>query len=313
MSAKSSNRILGLFVAAATLTSPAFAEGPYRLAYRFQPGEFLHYEMEEQADVFTQNGTVKDRFDRPVESKSFQQTQLLKSYRVVIVDEDGAATLEPIIEKIRMSSRSGDNAAISFDSTKDEAPPKEFEKVAGTIGRALSRFQVAANGKLIKVTMLVDDVPKSFSEAAEKADPSINFLVVFPDKPINIGEKWNEKFDTPIKVSGGLSRPVQLIRSFELIKVVENVATIRYRTRLLTAINDPEILTQLVQQTPTGLIDFDLEQGRILQRAFEVDNKVIGSFGPETLLHARGQSVERLIVEKTPPRVSGVPLSQNSK
>lgn len=286
---------LGLFVSFAAFSLPAYAEETYRLTYRFQPGEFLHYEMEDRAEVATINAAVKDKNGKPPESKSFQQTQLLRSYRVVTVDEDGGATLEPIVEKVRMASKSGENPALSFDSTNGEIPPKEFEKIAGTIGRALSRFQVAPNGKLLKVTIIAEDVPKNVSDAANKADPTINFLVVFPEKDINLGEKWSEKYDTQVSVGGGLKRPIKLIRTFELTKVVDNIATIRFRTGLLTAITDPEILTQLAQQTPSGTIEFDLQRGRLLNRTIEIKNDVVGPFGPQTLVQARGQSVERLI------------------
>lgn len=290
--------VLSFCLCAAVCTAQEVAESPYRLAYRFQAGEFLHYEMEDRAEVVTQNGGTKDKFGQPLESKSIQQTQLLKSYRVVTVDEDGEAVLEPIIEKVRMSSQSGNNPLISFDSTKDESPPKEFEKIAGTIGRALSRFTVSASGKLLKVKMLVDDVPKSFSDAAEKADPAINFLIVFPEKAINVGDKWSEKYNTSVSIATGLNRTVPLIRNYELVKVEDHVATIRYRTSLLAAIHDPEILTQLVQQTPRGAVEFDLNEGKIIHRSLEINNKVHEAFGPQTLLQARGESVERLVLIK---------------
>ncbi len=271
-------------------------EATYSLVYRFQSGQFLHYETDDRAEMTTQFASNQ--------SKSVQQTQLLKSFRVVTVDESGGATIEPIVEKVRMSSQSGEKGVVSFDSTNGEAPPKEFEKIAGTIGRPIARFQVSSNGRMVKVTLLVKDVPKSFSDAAEKLDPIINFLVVLPDKPVKIGEKWSEKFETPVSVGSGLSQSITLIRTFELAKVADNIATIRSRTSLLTPTSDPEILRQLVQLTPTGSVEFDLQQGQILSKSLQIDEKVVGAFGAQTLLQARGESMEKMVSPNGAPRVA---------
>ena len=271
----------------------AAEESTYQLAYKFKPGEFLHYELSDRAELTTQTADNQ--------SRAIQQTQCMKSFRVVSTDESGGATIEPVVEHVRMASQTGEKAIIGYDSTKDEVVPKGFENLAGTIGRPLARFQVAANGRLLKVTLLVDDVPKNFSEAAEKTDPAINFLTVFPEQPIKVGDKWNEKFETRVSVASvgsQLQRELGMIRVFELTKVDDEIATIRFRTSLRTPINDPEILRQTVQQTPSGTIEFDLKNGRLLSRSLKIDEKVIGAFGAQTLLNAQGEMTEKLILPK---------------
>ena len=269
-------------------------ESTYQLAYKFNPGQFLHYELSDRAELTTQTANNLTR--------AIQQTQCMKSFRVVSVDENGGATLEPVVEHVRMASQTGEKAIVGYDSTKDEVVPKGFENLAGTIGRPLARFQVAANGRLLKVTLLVDDVPKNFSEAAEKTDPAINFLTVFPEQKIKIGDKWSEKFDTKVAVASvgpQLQRELGMIRVFELIKVEDEIATIRFRTSPRTPINDPEILRQIVQQTPSGMIEFDLKNGRLLSRSLKIDEKVVGAFGAQTLLDAQGEMMEKLVIPKT--------------
>lgn len=277
---------------------PAFAEEDtaYQLAYRFKSGQFLHYELSDRAELTTQTANNQAR--------AIQQTQCLKSFRVVAVDDQGGATLEPVVENVRMASQTGDKAIIGYDSSKDDVIPKGFENLAGTIGRPLARFHVAANGRLLKVTLLVNDVPKKFSDAAEKTDPSINFLIVFPEKALKVGEKWNEKFDTPVSVGNNLNQDLGMIRVFELAKVENDIAIIRFRTSLRVPMHDPEILRQIVQQTPSGTIEFDLKEGRILSRSLLIDEKVVGAFGAQTLLEARGEMHEKLIQPKVAPKVS---------
>lgn len=313
MSVRNCTWIFGLFAFLIFPSRVSAEDATYKLCYRFQAGQFTHVEVDDKAEMMTQNAGTRDKEGRPLESRSVQQTQMLKSYRVVLVDEEGVATLEPIVEKVRMSSQSGDKPLVTFDSSKDETPPLEFEKIAGTIGRALARFHVASNGKLLKVTMLVNDVPKSFSEAAAKADPTINFLVVLPEKPIKIGEKWSEKYDVPVSVGSGLSRPVHMIRTYELTKVANDVASIRFLTSILTPMDDPEILRQMLQQTPKGTVEFDLKQGKILSRSIHIDDKVVGAFGPQTLIQARGESIEKLVIPNSAPRTSNAVPNQQPK
>ena len=273
------------------------AESPtYQLAYRFVPGQFFHYELSDRAELLTQSAANQ--------SLAIQQTECFKSFRVISVDEEGGAVLEPVVERVRMASQTGEKPLVGYDSAKDDVIPKGFESLAGTIGRPLARFQVAANGRLVKVTLLVNDVPKKFSEAAEKTDPAINCLVVFPEKPLKIGDKWNEKSETPVSVGNNLNQDLGLIRVYELTKVENDIATIRFRTSLRVPMHDPEILRQIVQQTPSGTIEFDLKEGRLLSRSLKIDEKDIGAFGPQTLLQAQGEMLEKLIPPAPSPKVS---------
>lgn len=269
----------------------------YELRYRYAAGQFLHYEVSDRAELTTQTANNL--------SKAIQQTQCLKTYRVLSTDEDGGATLEPVIESVRMSSQTGDKPAIGYDSSKDQAVPQGFESLAGTIGRPLARFQFTAHGKMVKVTLLVKDVPKKFSDAAQKTDPSINFLVTFPDKPIKVGEKWSEKLETQASVGNNLFQTLPLIRVYELAKVENDIATVKFRTSLRSPTQDPEILRQVAQQTPSGTIEFDLKEGRLITRSLLIDEKVIGAFGSQTMLQAQGEMFEKL----TPPRTAAAGAS----
>ena len=273
-------------------------ETTINLAYRFKTGDFYHYDVDDQAVMTTQYGENQ--------SVLRQHTQILKSYRIVAVDENGGATIEPIMETVKMASQTADKPPTVYDSTKPEETPKEFEKVASAVGRPQARFHVSSNGRLSKVTLLDKELPRNFGDLAAKADPSINPLVILPDHPVKIGDKWTEKFDSSVVVGTTLNRPITLIRSFELLKVADGLATIRSRTSLFTPMNDPEILRQLVHQMPDGTIEFDLQGGRIFNRSFKINEKVIGAFGDQSYLEAIGPMTERL-VDPNLPRVAGNP------
>ncbi len=279
-------------------------DGPITITYRFKAGQFFHYEVIDKAELTTQMASNQ--------AKAVQKTESLKSFRVISVDEAGGAILEPVVEIVRMSSQTGDKAAIAFDSSKDTVAPKGFESLASTIGRPLARFHVTANGRLTKVTMLVTDAPKKLTEAAQKTDPSINFLVVLPEMPVKIGDKWSEKFETQVAINESLNQPLVLIRSYELTSVTDHIATIRVRTSLLTPVTDPTILRQLVQQTPSGTIQFDLSEGRLVSKVLKIDEKIVGAFGQQTLLQADGESTERLVTPNSPNRSASEKVSSGT-
>lgn len=310
----------GLLACIVGISSLAWGdEKEYTLVYKFQPGQFYYIEGEDLGEMIIQDAKAVNKDGNPFESKSHQHTQMLKSFRVVTTDENGGAVLEPILEKVRMASQVDDKPIVSFDSTTGEQPPKEFEKISGTLGRPLARFHVTASGRLVKVSMLVNDAPATFTEAAAKADPLINILTVMPEnaanggekgsaRPVKIGDKWSEKFEMTVSVGSNLtqklSQKISLIKSFELTKVEENIATITVRTNLLTPSEDPEILRQIAQMVSAGTIEFDMQQGRVMSKFIKIDEKVINAFGAQTLLHARGQSMEKALLQNPASRVA---------
>ena len=125
--------VCGLLLFGSRETRLAAEEPTYQFAYHFQSGEFLHYELADRAELTTQTANSQ--------TKATQQTHCVKSYRIVAVSEQGEATIEPVVESVRMASQSGDKAPVGFDSTKDETIPRGFENLAGTIGRPLARLQ----------------------------------------------------------------------------------------------------------------------------------------------------------------------------
>ena len=299
MSIAKSGKWITFLALLATISKIASADEPtYQLMYRFQSGQFYHYDVDDRAEMTTQFGQNQ--------SKLIQHTQILKSYRVIAVDANGGATIETTMEIVKMASQSGNDPVEIYDSEKPDEPPKKFEKIASNVGRPQARFQLTSNGRLIKVTMLATDVAKNVTESAAKADPSINPLMLLPEKPVKIGDKWTEKMETQVPVATGVNQPIQLIRSYELLKVENNIASIRVRTNILTPTTEPEILRNLVERQPSGTIEFDIQNGQLFNRSLKVDEKVVNAFGAQSLLQALGEISERL-VDPSLKRVSTAP------
>lgn len=262
-------------------------EQTVQLKYKFQPGQFVNYEVSDRVRLVTQQGG--NAFE------SLTRNDSSKHLRVVSVDEDGSALLEPIIDRIRMSAKLHDQPMVEFDSAKDKVAPPKFQRHMETVGKPMARFQFATHGELLSVRLIDNNVPKSTTDAAAKADPKMNFLIPLPTELISVGHRWKQKFDEPISFGQGLIQQIPMLRQYELTSISDGIATIKFKTSILALLNDPKIQGQLAQQTPSGTIEFDIERGLIRSRKSVTNETVVNAFGQQTLLQISSESSEKLI------------------
>ncbi len=277
-------------VTALTAAVPLAAEdGAYLLRYKFQPGQFVYYEVENAMKIVTQFDTAKEEVAN--------NSQAWKQLRVVAVDEAGNAVLEPMVERVKMSAIKDAEDPVNYDSISEEDPPFQFRDVKKTVGRVIARVNVAANGELQQVTPLIDD-NEPLKDAARKKDPRLNFLIVMPATPVKIGDTWKDRFSSDVTVDKGLRKEVVMQRTYQLAEVKGQIAVIRLKTTTITPVNDPQIEVQLIQSKPSGIIEFDMQQGMILSQTTVVDETVFGPFGPKSSMSAVTKSVEKLLPKR---------------
>jgi hypothetical protein len=271
----------------AVVEKPADAR-EYRLAYKFAPNQFVHYEVVHDSTITVQYAEASET--------TFNRSKTRRHYRVMTVDEHGAGQLQLEIDHVEMQVRFGDNEPIVFDSDSAEPPPRQFEHVKKTVGQPLARFKVAANGRLLDVVRLnATAQPEDKSGDVPDNDPSRNFLVVFPEKPLRLGETWKDPIVTKVNVAKNLDRPITLHRLYRLESVDGNLATISLSTAVLEPIQNPGVRAQLIQRLPSGTIVFDLEQGIILSRKLSIDKLEVGVFGEKSSMRAVSERTERVL------------------
>lgn len=290
-------------VAHTTAAKPAV----YRLRYRFVKGEEVHYEVKHDSTIEMQKGPAKD--------KALNSSVSRKHLKVVSVDADGNAELEPVIDSVKMWVQFNDGKKLSFDSETDEKPLRQFLAVAQTIGKPLVRIKVGPDGRLISATPILDKklqgkvtVPQGPPRAS--SDPSKNFLVVFPEKPIRIGETWT---NSDLKVNLLVQKPrlwqqCTILRKYKLVSVEEGKATISLATVTSRPVNAPSLKAQLVQRLQSGTIVFDIVSGRIVSRHMTADNKVLGIVKGQSMLHVQSDRREKLIDDV---KVAGKPKARD--
>lgn len=265
----------------------------YLLRYRFKQGDKLAYKVTQTSTSSLKHGDAQDIAKMSLTTR--------KHLNVVAVKSNGHAVLEPVIDHVRMWKQHNDGKKYTFDSKDKGKPTTQFAGVARTIGVPLVRIEVSSRGKLINATPLLrkdvlKQVVKNNGKPKPKNDASKNFLIVFPEKPLRVGDRWTDSdLKVSLRITPRLRRDFVILRTYKLESVVKGIATIKLTMAPKTAIREPNLRVQIVQQLLSGRIEFDIVRGEITSRTLSVDDKVYGFVQGKGVLHAKSQRVEQII------------------
>ena len=264
----------------------------YLLRYHFEQGEQVHYYVQHKTKMHSRLGEAVEI--------AKNKSSIKKHFHVLSIDNDGNAILQLMLDQVTMEASYDGGEAIKWDSSEDQAVPPQFKMIKQSIGRPLARIKISPQGNLLSVPHVAKQVKvhnELFNKGVQSADndPSRNFLVIFPQGEIAVGDSWTNKIEVPFAVSKKLHKSATLQRRYKLISVQGAEAIIELKTTLLTIINDPTIRVQLIQRAPAGKITFDLEKGKITARNLTIDKTEIGALGPKSSLHAVSSVKETLL------------------
>ncbi|MCO6043509.1 hypothetical protein NG895_06280 [Aeoliella sp. ICT_H6.2] len=247
------------------------------LTYKLKAGETLRYTIDHRASVrSTIEGTTQ---------KAITRSESVKAWKVQDVMPDGEMEFTHIVEQVRMVNRLPDRAEMVYDSEEDKTPPPGFEDAAAAVGTVLSVIRMSPRGEVIE---------RDVKHHQPAADTEAPVTLLLPEKPVAVGDTWNEPRSVPVQTADGAKREIQTRRHYELIKVSAGVATIEVSYQVLSPI-DPAIEAQLVQRLMKGTVKFDIAAGRVLSQEMEVDQRVLGFAGPTSSMHYLMQMDERLL------------------
>lgn len=281
----------------------------YKLAYKYHDGDAVRYETVHKVKFISEfKGTSET---------ATNCTETQKQYRVTKVHPDGSAELELIIEWVRMKVNfGGDDPGTEFDSKEPGAESQaKFRNVMKIIGKPQATLLCAPSGKVLKVAVVkanAAEVGKAGVQLKDvAAQDDFSFLTIFPEKPLKIGDSWSEKSDTKVTVDQNLKQTIDLKRTYKLDSVNGNLATISFRTVVLTPNLTPSIEVQLIQRETYGKLVFDMELGAVVSRNVETDKTLIKPAGDNTAMRAASLLVERSLTKTA--EVSEVPSEGTKK
>ena len=267
-------------VALVCASATAFAEdAKHTLRYRFVPGESVYFTAH--------NETSRRLLQAQSEIQTLDSVDALKHYRVLSVTPDGGAILELMIDRTRMQVEQGDTVFV-YDSTKDKNPPSAFVTVHASVGRPWLHVTVNALGNTTNY-----QTPTGM-KVPESPDFVSRVLPLLPEHAVAVGDTWKEQFtvDVPVadlEVSEGqpLTRPMNMQRVYKLKSVENNVATLEFKTEVLTGKRTPKEEVALIQRKFAGTITIDVANGRLLGRDMAIDGNVVGYDGPTSAMSVK--------------------------
>ncbi|MFN0055125.1 MAG: hypothetical protein ACKV0T_23370 [Planctomycetales bacterium] len=284
----------------------------FDLRFRFEPQQLLRYEVEHQSEFTTLYNDLTE--------VATNRSQMRRSYKVLGVQPNGDADLQLSIDWARMMAEFGNGQqrtkSIEFQSDDPAKHPPAFQQVLDAVGKPQATIRFSAAGRALEVKTDKPVTPGGGAEAptAPGSIPGAShesYLIPLPEVRVAVGNTWKERFEVTARDSEKLPVRVTLQRSYKLSEVKEGLATIEFRTVILTPVQDPTVSAQLIQRETVGKLVFDLERGRIVSRHVTVEGNVLNPFGPKSSMRATSVWKERLIAEPQVARkeaeVSGAP------
>jgi hypothetical protein len=258
------------------------------LRYKFKKGQYVHYEEDSRSDMTLMARTQTQRTQ--------ENRRTNKHFRVIAVDENGSAVVEPVIDRVQMEVRNDGNRPVTYDSADKKTASEDFKKVEATIGKPSLRIRYSPNGKIEQLLPLV---PQTKEQQTAEDQEKQNFLIAFPEEAIAIGEAWTDNYTIDVSVDGDLTKPlkkrVNVRRTYTLKELKGDVASIHFRIFPLAVERDPQIKAQLIHHSRFGTIDFDTKLGIILEWQSSGSGHVFNAFGPSSSMKALSSTTERYV------------------
>jgi hypothetical protein len=249
----------------------------YDLRYKLKRGEVLRYDV-------THRASVRSTIEQQTQAAQ-TRTDSVKVWKVTDVLKNGEIEIITVVDRIHMVNQLPDKDPLEYDSERDKTPPPGFEDAARAVGVPLSTIRISPRGKIERRES------KIRGAVAEEDAP---IALRLPEKPVAIGDTWDEPFDVVVALEAGGTKQIQTRRHHELAKVDGGVATIKVTYQVLSPVDAP-IECQLVQRLMDGEVKFDMKSGRIVGQRMEIDKRILGFAGPTSSMQYIMMMEEKLL------------------
>jgi len=252
-------------------------DNKFQLEYKFHPGETVFYEVIHQTAVDTkvQGNTEK------VKSRS----KSLKKWEFQPTPAEGTSEFTHAIDHVIMWSEMTGRKGVRYDSRVDDDPPPDYESIAKTLGKPISRVRIDSFGKILQR----EDEMKQIDRGTG------GLIMPLPPVPIQVKTEWNVPSSIRVQTKEGRYKEIKTRLRYRLEKVQTGIATISLETQVLTPVTDARIKSQLLQKLSAGTIRFDIDSGRMVSKQLEWDETVIGFNGPESSMSFMAKMTEKLV------------------
>jgi hypothetical protein len=265
----------------------------YLLRYRFEPGLMLRNEVTHLSKNSTRiNSVQQDASSRTITDKAWY----------VLESDEQFTTFEYLVEAVDLSQQFGTNEEIRYNTKEpSEQIPVQFAGAVDTIGKVVSTLRIDARGMVIARSDSNDPPHMGMGD----------ITLPLPEAPVAVGATWEIPRELRIERKDGTSRMIKFREFFKLDKVSAGVATISVRSEPLSPVNDPTEEAQVMQQLSNGIIQFDVDAGRMISKELAWDHQVVSFSGAGSLLEYSSRLEDRVVSAKLEPRTAGSPRTSS--
>lgn len=267
--------------ASASETATTESDTVYRLAYRFADGQQLRFRTIKTATteaMWQENRKTDDT-----------ETEEHRRFTVNSVKESKAADISMQFEYVRLQNRTNGGPWERFDTRmKPSDIPAGMRTIAEQLKGKAPKFLIEADGSC--------SVPDAQTKNAEQYS-SESFLITLPDHGVKIGESWSQTQQAKVRLNKEISRQIDILQTYRLVSVRDGIAEISMNSSLNGPSLSPHVRAQLIQSTPRGTLNFDMNRGVMIRRQWRFDELVVNAMGENTALRSFGTYTDEYVPE----------------
>jgi hypothetical protein len=269
------NASLGLLIGL-VLAVAAAAQAP---AWRFhwQPGQVFTYRVEQS----TAASEVVDG------KKTEAKTRLanVKRWQVLDVDAAGVATMQLMLDSLRIETTTPAGEVLVFDSANPQAgDPQMREQLAKFVGQALAVLRVDPKGKVVEVKEC------KFGPASRfESEPP--FVITFPEGAS--ANQWERAYKITLTPPQGTNEQYEAVQKYVAQAVKGETMTVALTTAIKALPEAVADQVPLLQMQPEGEIVFNLATGLLEKASLKVDKELKDHQGEGSSYHFQSTYTEQ--------------------
>jgi len=252
-------------------------EQKYLLRYKFASGDELRWKV---VHLVTTETTIAK-----TTQTAKMRSQSEKVWRVKEIDDSGVATIVHSVAAVDMWQKVSGREAVRYNSRTDKTAPKDYQRVAETVGEPLAEIKIDSLGRIVARK---DLVPRRGPSLAQMTIP-------LPSAPVSVGTRWKVPNRVVVRLTEGGIKRLETQQVFKLTKVEGDLAHVSVQMQVLTPINDPKVKVQVIQRLFAGVVKFDLEKGRVVEQDLHLNESVVNFNGPASNMQYLARFHEKLL------------------
>jgi hypothetical protein len=246
------------------------------LRWKFKPGDVLRYAATQET---TQTFVTGEKARRLTFTTTIAAEYI---WKVIAVDEAGAATIDHSIDRVQMRLQGPQGAPMEYDSASDKTLEGAAKMVAPVFSAVVKKpfvLKITARGDVVETRF-----PRGLMEALVKGPPvdqvvdllgveglkKFAVMVVLPVNPVAIGQSWTHVVDVKLPMPGtlGVKYTCHYVgaRHREGLELQE----IGVAMRLRPGKGPSDDLIKIKQFEVDGTIYFDNARGRLAEAAMNL-------------------------------------------